>query len=375
MPKTQPLFDGTPRAGSLFSGIGGLDLAVEHVFGAHTAWQLDLVGHEVRAVHWPEAVQVVADVSTFEHDDILALGPIDILAGGFSCKGVSTAGKGELLGHPETRVTYLGLLRFAQVLRPRLVVIENTPKMLTGMGDLVRQDYGALGYGVTFVRCKASDVGAPHKRARVFAVCELGRGHGPVLDAGVLVPTLGPRPWPTATAGDAKASGSRSLSTSKAHPGTSLTDAVCVHRVRAEDLRLWPTATSRDYKCGQLPTRQGGEALSQAAAHGKRLNPDWAEPFMGFPVGWTDAFHPGASVWHSPSARRHVRFEDHRWPRARYPKDWPRHEPWPGHDWEPSRVLPDGPPIRGRGARIKALGNACVPQQVAWALRVWSCTP
>jgi len=64
--------------------------------------------------------------------------------------------------------------------------------------------------------------------------------------------------WPTPTAGDAKGLGNRNLERSKAHAGTSLTDAV---------------------RGGQAPRRQGV---------GGKLNPTWVEWLMGWPLGWTD---------------------------------------------------------------------------------------
>ena len=55
------------RIGSMFSGLlGGLDIACERVFSAQTAWQLDITGASVRRRHWPDAVQVEADVRTVD---------------------------------------------------------------------------------------------------------------------------------------------------------------------------------------------------------------------------------------------------------------------------------------------------------------------
>jgi len=75
-------------------------------------------------------------------------------------------------------------------------------------------------------------------------------------------PSLGiaVRMWPTPTAGDSKGSGSRNTATSKAHPGISLTDAVL---------------------------GDGGRGRIDAGNSG-RLNPEWVEWLMGFPIGWTD---------------------------------------------------------------------------------------
>ena len=109
--------------------------------------------------------------------------------------------------------------------------------------------------------------------------------------------------WPTPTAGDSKASGSRNTPNSKAHPGISLTDAVRMDGGRG---RMWPTPAARDYRypnATPYSARGGGlkgEQLPNAA--GGPLNPAWVEWLMGFPLGWTDCT---ASA--TPSSRKSPR--------------------------------------------------------------------
>ena len=79
------------RIGSLFSGYGGLDLAVEHVFNATTVWFSELnapVAH-VFSRHWPEAPNL-GDITAIDWSHVE---PVDILIGGFPCQDVSTVGK------------------------------------------------------------------------------------------------------------------------------------------------------------------------------------------------------------------------------------------------------------------------------------------
>lgn len=79
-----------PRVGSLFSGYGGLDLAVEHAFHAQTIWFSEISPvQRVFAHHWPDAPNL-GDITTINWDQVP---PVDILCGGFPCQDVSTVGK------------------------------------------------------------------------------------------------------------------------------------------------------------------------------------------------------------------------------------------------------------------------------------------
>ena len=403
------------KIGSLFSGIGGLDVAVEHVFQARTAWQLDLVGADVRRRHWPDALQVASDVRTV---DPLALPPIDVLCGGFPCVDLSCAGP-----QPENPLDtgdrsglYQEILRFTREIRPRYVVVENVLK-LRKLLPRVSRDFRVLGYGLSWCVCEAADAGAPHLRRRVFLLAErgaIGRGEVQADAAGRWTPDS-ERTWTTPTAmnpnetetpetwearrkvaaekhgtngiGEPLGQQVRTWGTSRisndgrgsarADDESRLEDQAVVWSTPCgsdgrrgsdprgaregspglvEEVRIWATPTAMNPN--ETETPETWEALSQAAANGKRLSPDWTETLMGFPVGWTLPAGPRLEVDPSP-----------RWPRGRYPETWDRSIPWPGYDWEPARTLPDGPPCPGRPARIRALGNAVVPQQAILALR------
>ena len=365
------------RIGSLFSGIGGLDWACEAAFGGETVWQLDQVNAAVRARHWPNALQITADVATV---DPRSLPAIDVLCGGFACQDLSDAGKGaskvDLLAGSRTGPTYAGMLRFVEALRPEFVVLENVPALLNHRR---RIEADLRGYGLTWVLCSASDVGAPHRRRRVFVVGRRGGAHGGLIEAPILRdPSWGEWPTPTLcgndnvkgaspTSGDGLATAVRPWGTPRVGGHGSGGEREDDHG-RLEDQAVmhsglaWPTPIARDYKVGGGGLNAvGTEPLSEVAAPtgglGRRLNPAWVEVLMGFPVGWTSPEGEGLQVDPSP-----------RWPRGRYPADWDRSQIWPGYDWEPSRTIPDGPPCPGRPARIRGLGNAVLPQQGAHAI-------
>lgn len=163
---------GRKRVGSLFSGVGGLDLAVEQSFGARTVWQCEANPEARKVLHHRFGVRVWHDITTI---DWRRVEPIDILTGGFPCQDVSSAGLRKGIGEG----TRSGLWRFfaegIDALHPKLVVIENVKGLLTLKGtdgrkaiETVLDDLHDIGYEHRMGVFKASDAGAPHRRERVF---------------------------------------------------------------------------------------------------------------------------------------------------------------------------------------------------------------
>lgn len=133
-----------PRIGSLFSGYGGLDMAVEAFFGARTAWHVqyeppDKKGREdphqfaaaILAHHYP-AVPNHGDITAV---DYARVEPVDILTGGFPCTDVSLAGKRAGLNDGTRSGLWAHMARAIAVLNPKLVVIENVRGLLSAPAD------------------------------------------------------------------------------------------------------------------------------------------------------------------------------------------------------------------------------------------------
>lgn len=271
------------RVGSLFAGIGGLDLAVEWAFGASTVWQLDQVNAAVRRRHWPDALQVEADVQTVDPSSLPA---IDILCGGFPCQDLSCAGSGAGLDGERSGL-YREMLRFTRDLVPSWVVIENVPALLKYRPRL-EEDWGRLGYGLTWAKARASDVGAPHRRARVFVIAERGgMGRGVMEAPRDRMRTPGGQPWPTPTCGDSSGSGARTSDSNNAHAGTSLTDALRPDRRVAG--QPWPTPSA----CNPNEQEAAAQWLARQARQ-KRLGRG-----IGTPLGIAVAV---AQPWATPLA-------------------------------------------------------------------------
>ncbi len=153
------------KVGSLFSGIGGLDLGLERA-GMQVRWQIenDSYCQRVLAKHWPD----VPRYGDIKEVDPAILEPVELICGGFPCQPVSLAGK--RLAQNDERWLWPEFARIIRVLRPRFVLLENVPGLLSaGMGDVLG-DLAALGYDAEWSVLSACAMGAPHTRERVFVL-------------------------------------------------------------------------------------------------------------------------------------------------------------------------------------------------------------
>lgn len=158
------------RVGELFAGIGGLGLGLERA-GCTVAWQVEVdpACRRVLERHWPD-VPKRGDVRLC---DASTLAPVDLLAGGFPCQDVSTAGKGAGVGHGRRSGLWREFARLIVELRPRWVLIENVPALRTRGADRVLGDLEAAGYTCWPLVVGAHHLGAPHRRDRVWIVGRL----------------------------------------------------------------------------------------------------------------------------------------------------------------------------------------------------------
>lgn len=375
------------RIGSLFSGIGGLDLAAEAAFGGRVVWHCEIERHPQRVLRrrWPDAAL---------HEDVRTLTsataePIDVLTGGFPCQDLSLAGKRAGLDGARSGL-YGEMLRIADELRPDWVVFENVPPLLKYRAR-VEADLERMGYGSVWQVCEASDVGAPHRRQRVFVVARRGMcAHvmlpRPSAQRDLFAPAFvgserNDQPWATPTAaqfgGTAEMHIARKIRAGMTPVVTDLrlqamahdtsacwpTPTVCGNDNRkgasatssdglATAAKAWPTPAARDWKdSGHEPAAQARNSPclpASAVMSGNEpsgvLNPAWVELLMGYPVGWTDPDDDATG--------------GHAWPSGRGEQQ---------HDHEPPRLVPPKS-VRNRGARLKALGNAVVWQQARAAI-------
>ena len=155
-----------PTFGSLFAGIGGIDLGLERA-GWTGRWQVEYEPfcQRVLAKHWPDVPRYgdIRDV------DWSTVEPVDLIAGGFPCQPVSFAGRRRI--QDDDRWLWPEFARCIRELGPRYVLVENVPGLLVGGGmDDVLGGLADLGYDCEWESIPAAAVGAPHLRYRVWLI-------------------------------------------------------------------------------------------------------------------------------------------------------------------------------------------------------------
>jgi DNA (cytosine-5)-methyltransferase 1 len=211
-----------PRVLSLFTGTGALDLAVLEVLGgtvvAHAEHEPPTertprprqAAARVLAHRWP-GVPNLGDVTRVDWRTLgIAAGPVDVITAGFPCQDVSLAGLRLGIAHDTRSGLWAQVAAAVGELRPALVVIENVRGLLSaraqhpahgdvepcagcvgdGSADSLRAfgavlgDLADVGYDASWQLLRASDVGAPHERARVFVVAWPRRTAADPVDVG-----------------------------------------------------------------------------------------------------------------------------------------------------------------------------------------------
>lgn len=179
--------------GSLFTGYGGLAMAVHKALDpdARVVWMSDVEPGPCRLaeVHWP-GVPNLGDITQIDWETVE---PVDIICGSSPCQDLSFAGKRAGMAQGTRSGLWKSMFEAIKALRPRLVVWENVKGALTsGAFSLVEQEQGLLGdgtdgpvlraagrvvgdlagigYDAQWCTIRASDVGAPHRRERLFVV-------------------------------------------------------------------------------------------------------------------------------------------------------------------------------------------------------------
>jgi DNA (cytosine-5)-methyltransferase 1 len=153
------------KIGSLCSGYGGLDLAVEAYYNAETVWMSDLDKYASKVIQERWQMPNLGDLKTV---DWATVEPIDILTAGYPCQPFSNAGQRK--GSKDERHIWPYIKDIISQLQPKRVILENVRGHLTLGFKEVLADLTEIGYDAKWAIIRASDVGAPHQRARLFVI-------------------------------------------------------------------------------------------------------------------------------------------------------------------------------------------------------------
>lgn len=289
-------------------------MAAEAYFNAETVWVSEIDKYASQVIDQRFGVVNHGDLKTINWAEVE---PIDILTAGYPCQPFSHAG--ERKGLQDARHIWPYIKEAISYLRPRIIVLENVRGHLTLGFDTVLKDLTEIGYDAKWEIVRASDVGAPHQRARLFVIAYPTRQG---LQRGG---------WQEGRAGSETATNSYSHAHTqprRANRGVSessqgLRDGQDEGQARDEYWSCSPTATNTDYsgRIGNMSGLSGGfdscavgNADNQYKSHdgersgvGRRftsrremplqtapntldqlgrLNPEFVEYMMGLSIGW-----------------------------------------------------------------------------------------
>ena len=345
---------------SAFSGAGGLDLAVRAAIPTRTICYIEreITCARVLAERASEGLldeaPIYSDVKTFPTE--LFAGKVDILIGGFPCQPFSVAGKQE--GSEDERNLWPDTLRLIRSLRPRYAFMENVPGLVsheyfgTILGDLAEAGYDAEWGSFT-----ASEIGASHRRERVFILAHAKRdGIQEPRSANISPKGYATTPLISSSKELAHAEDTGTFSRDRSN------ECVCGCRVSATE-----NEGQEDETRGDIRDHSINSSSSKALAHANRQSVQGRDISTHSPGKWSigEASTELGELPEFPPGPGDPRWE---WIIEHYPELAPALCKM--HETEPEvRNVDDAWAIKDRVAALMMLGNAVVPQQAEHAFR------
>ncbi len=265
------------RIGSLCTGYGGLDMAVMTVFGGHLVWCADNDKHVavVLDARYPD----VPNLGDLTRLDWQIVESVDIIAAGFPCQDVSYNGRGAGIEKGVRSGIWKNIVEGIRVVRPKLVSVENVPGLRRHGLDRVLGDLAELGYYAVWGSVRASDVGAPHRRERVFIL-----GYRPEAKPTLAAAYARSQRWTWRTTTGA-ATGWRPPGGSE-RPGAGTVSAAADGRPRSADDINWGRYSEAIRRWESVTRRQAPPPTERGVRGQTRLSPIFTEWLMGLPAGF-----------------------------------------------------------------------------------------
>lgn len=275
---------------SLFSGIGGLDLAAEWA-GFETVGQCEWADYPTKVLekHWPDVPRWrdISDLTKESFYERTGLQTVDIISGGFPCQPFSVAGKHG--GKEDDRYLWPEMLRVITELQPTWVIGENVPGIVNLAIDEVLSTLEAKGYEVWTIIIPACGVNAWHKRERV---CIMAYNSGKWDGINRTSENAGTS-CEDRTSDRRRTAGNDMWEWRDNKPDMGrMVSRICEKldwpNSNTESVRLQGRTEKQIFRGGGY--RHQLTELIETSPEGiiGRLNPTWIEWLMGFPTGWTE---------------------------------------------------------------------------------------
>lgn len=271
------------KIGSLCSGYGGLDMAVEAFYEAETVWMADIDKASSLVIEQRWNLPNLGDLKKVNWAEVE---PVDILTAGYPCQPFSQAGQRK--GANDERHLWPTIKEIISTLRPSIVVLENVRGHLTLGFKEVLQGLTEIGYDARWEIVRASDVGAPHRRERLFILAKPSNTDSERIDIR-----------------ESKEEWDKGESQFKSEPSCEIVTNAAgsgLQRPSWERLRLKQSCSatsnadwneqSGDGKTQRLGSRFNTQSQMRLQRPpnpldlNNKLNPKFVEYMMGLPVGW-----------------------------------------------------------------------------------------
>ena len=233
------------KIGSLCTGYGGLDMAVEAYFNAETVWVSEIDKYASQVIDQRIEKPNLGDLKVINWAEVE---PIDILTAGYPCQPFSHAGYRK--GSDDERHLWPYIKEIISHLRPSYVVLENVAGHLSLGFDQVLADLTEIGYDATWRIVRASDVGAPHQRKRLFVIA-----------------------YPAIVGCQDQLRNAQS---------SQPIDGFATYSNNSGRFGSMQGLQGRFNSCSKMSVQTAPNTLDQY----QRLNPEFVEYMMGLPVGW-----------------------------------------------------------------------------------------